>query len=99
MSTDPTPRDACASGVTGSAVPGLAFARRVVVAVIGATLFALGAVLLVAPGPGLLVLSMGLGVLAIEFAWARRWLHHLRERAARLVATRQAPPGDSAKPS
>jgi tellurite resistance protein TerC len=63
-----------------------AFARRVVVAVVGGTLLALGAVLLLVPGPGVLVVSMGLGVLAIEFAWARRWLRRLKERAARLVA-------------
>jgi len=64
-----------------------AMARRIVVAVIGATLIGLGGVLLVVPGPGLLVLGLGLGVLALEFAWARRWLRKLRE------ATSPADPG------
>jgi tellurite resistance protein TerC len=58
-----------------------AAARRLVVAVIGATLIAVGVALLVLPGPGLLVLWAGLGVLALEFAWARRWLRRLRNAA------------------
>lgn len=33
-----------------------------------------GAILLVAPGPGVLVLFAGLGILASEFAWASRAL-------------------------
>lgn len=57
-------------------------ARRIAVSVIGSTLLLLGGVLLFVPGPGLLVLSMGLGVLALEFAWARRWLRQLRDGAA-----------------
>jgi tellurite resistance protein TerC len=32
----------------------------------------------VAPGPGIVVAAAGLGILAIEFAWARRWLHRMR---------------------
>lgn len=57
-------------------------ARRIAVSVIGATLLVLGVVLLVTPGPGLLILASGLGVLALEFAWARRWLTKLRKGAA-----------------
>lgn len=56
-------------------------ARRIVVSVIGATLLVLGVLLLVTPGPGLLVLAAALGVLALEFAWARRWLSRLRKTA------------------
>lgn len=57
-------------------------ARRIAVSVMGGTLLLLGALLLFVPGPGLLVLSMGLGVLALEFTWARRWLRRLRDGAA-----------------
>jgi tellurite resistance protein TerC len=57
-----------------------AIARRLVVAVIGGTLLAIGVVLLVVPGPGLLTISIGLGVLALEFAWARRWLRRLKRQ-------------------
>jgi len=65
-------------------------ARRIAVGVIGATLVAFGVLLLVLPGPGLLLVSMGLGVLALEFAWARRWLQRLKHAAA--TAGRRADP-------
>lgn len=57
-------------------------ARRVVVFVIGSTVLLVGVILLVTPGPAFLVIPLGLGILAIEFAWARHWLHRLRDVAA-----------------
>jgi len=48
-------------------------ARKIVVAVIGGTIVLIGTVMLVAPGPGVVVIPIGLLVLASEFAWAR-WL-------------------------
>jgi tellurite resistance protein TerC len=53
-------------------------ARRIVVAVIGATICLLGVVMLVTPGPALVMIPVGLAVLSIEFAWARLWLKKLR---------------------
>ena len=49
-------------------------ARKIVVAVIGTTIVLIGIVLLVAPGPGTVVIPIGLLILASEFAWARRLL-------------------------
>lgn len=43
-------------------------------AVVGGTVLALGVVCIVLPGPAFLVIPAGLAILAIEFAWARRWL-------------------------
>jgi hypothetical protein len=40
-----------------------------------------GAVLLVAPGPGVLVLLAGLGILATEFAWAGRLMMETKRMA------------------
>ena len=57
---------------------GFKVARRIVVGVIGATLVLIGVALFVLPGPGVVVLAAGLGVLSLEFAWARRWLGRLR---------------------
>jgi tellurite resistance protein TerC len=54
-------------------------ARRVVVAVVGATVLLLGVVMIVAPGPAFVVIPVGLAILSIEFAWARHWLRRLRE--------------------
>ena len=53
--------------------------RRILVAVAGATILALGLALVVLPGPAFLVIFAGLAVLGIEFAWARRWLRTARE--------------------
>jgi hypothetical protein len=48
--------------------------RRVVVAVIGGTIFLIGIALIVLPGPAFIVIPLGLLILASEFAWARRLL-------------------------
>ena len=53
--------------------------KRVIVAIIGGTVLAIGIALLVLPGPAFLVIPAGLGILAIEFAWARRWLLKAKE--------------------
>lgn len=54
-------------------------ARRIVVAVVGVTVLLLGVVMIVTPGPALVVIPVGLAILSIEFAWARNWLRRLRE--------------------
>lgn len=56
-------------------------ARKIVVAVIGGTVVLAGVVMLITPGPAFIVIPAGLAILAVEFAWARRWLKQLRDRA------------------
>lgn len=56
------------------------FARRIVIGLIGGTVLLAGTIMLVTPGPAVVVIPMGLAILAIEFAWARRWLQKVRER-------------------
>lgn len=53
-------------------------ARRVIVAVVGVTVLLLGIALLVLPGPAVVVIPIGLAILAVEFAWARRLLRRVR---------------------
>ncbi|MEW6268150.1 MAG: PGPGW domain-containing protein [Thermodesulfobacteriota bacterium] len=53
-------------------------ARRIVIAVVGTTVLLLGVVLMVTPGPAFVVIPIGLGILAVEFSWARRWLEHVK---------------------
>ncbi|HVB42527.1 MAG TPA: PGPGW domain-containing protein [Streptosporangiaceae bacterium] len=55
--------------------------RRIAVTVAGIVILAVGIVLLVAPGPGLLVILLALTVLAVEYEWARRHLAAIRDRA------------------
>ena len=66
---------------------------RLSVAAVGFAVLAVGIVLLVTPGPGLLVIIAGLAILAHQFAWARRALDRAKARAAqaREAALRRAP--------
>jgi uncharacterized protein (TIGR02611 family) len=43
-----------------------------------------GVALIVLPGPGLVVMLLGLGILATEFAWAKRSIHHVRHHGDRV---------------
>ena len=52
--------------------------KRVVIAVLGGTVLALGIALIILPGPVFIVIPAGLAILGIEFAWARRWLEKTR---------------------
>jgi uncharacterized protein (TIGR02611 family) len=56
----------------------------VAVLVVGLFLLVAGLVMLVLPGPGVLVTMAGLAVLATEFDWARRLLARMRQHARRL---------------
>ena len=54
-------------------------ARRIVVGVVGATVVLIGLIMVVTPGPALVVIPVGLAILSLEFTWARMWLRKLRE--------------------
>lgn len=56
-------------------------ARRVAVLVVGGTVLAVGVALIVLPGPAVVVIPVGLAILAVEFAWARRSLKRIRDAA------------------
>lgn len=55
-------------------------ARRIAITVLGSTVLLLGIIMIVTPGPALLVIPMGLAILGLEFAWARLWMKRLRQR-------------------
>lgn len=57
-------------------------AKRVAIFVAGMAVVVAGIVMLVLPGPGLLVIVAGLSILAIEFAWAQRLRDQAKDRAA-----------------
>ncbi|HET6929156.1 MAG TPA: PGPGW domain-containing protein [Candidatus Acidoferrum sp.] len=50
----------------------------------GFTLLGLGAVMLVTPGPGWLVIFLGLTLLAAEFVWARRLMDRMKAKGVQL---------------
>ena len=57
--------------------------RKLIVAVIGVTILLLGIAMVVLPGPAFIVIPVGLGVLATEFAWARRAVRRARVMIAK----------------
>jgi tellurite resistance protein TerC len=56
-------------------------AKRIVIAIVGGSVLAMGLIMMVTPGPGIPAILAGLGILAIEFAWARSWLKKAKARA------------------
>ena len=62
------------------------FAKRVAITVVGGTILLIGIALIVLPGPAFVVIPIGLAILSVEFAWARRWLRKVREKISRTSA-------------
>jgi len=58
--------------------------RRIFRIVSGFTLLLAGAVMLVTPGPGWLVIFLGLGLLGAEFVWARRLMERIKREGSRV---------------
>ena len=60
-------------------------ARRILVCVIGGTLLLLALIGMILPiMPGVIFIPLALGVLALEFAWAARWLKKTRQAASNM---------------
>jgi uncharacterized protein (TIGR02611 family) len=72
--------------------------RRIFRIIAGFTLLLAGVVMIVTPGPGWLVILLGLGLLAAEFVWARRLMDRIKREGDRLRETvldtvlRKSPP-------
>ena len=58
--------------------------RRIFLIIAGFTLLLAGLVMLVTPGPGLLVIFFGLSLLAAEFVWARRLMNRMKREGQRV---------------
>ena len=74
--------------------------RRLSRIVGGFTLLLIGVVMLVTPGPGWVVIFLGLGLLAAEFVWARRLMDRIKRGGGRVrdavwPSTKNAPSKDS----
>lgn len=67
--------------------------RRAAVFVVGVVLVAVGAVMFVTPGPGIVLVVAGLAVLATEFAWAEHLLDKAKDQAAKAGRSAQRVPG------
>ena len=57
-------------------------AKRLMILILGVAVLAAGVAMLALPGPGVLVIILGLVILATEFAWAERLLDRTTATAA-----------------
>lgn len=57
-------------------------AKRIAIGIVGGSVLIVGILMIVLPGPALVVIPVGLGILGLEFAWARSWLEKVRDKAA-----------------
>lgn len=55
--------------------------KRIAITIVGIVLILGGVVLMVLPGPGIVLLIAGLAVLATEYVWAQRMLNYARQKA------------------
>jgi uncharacterized protein (TIGR02611 family) len=61
------------------------WARRIAISIVGGTVLLIGVAMLVLPGPGLVVIPLGLAILGVEYAWARLWLRKVKARTADVI--------------
>lgn len=55
-------------------------AKKIIIFIAGVIVILCGIVLLVIPGPGLLVMFVGLLILSLEFEWAKKWRDEAKKR-------------------
>lgn len=61
--------------------------RKVVIGLMGGTVLLIGVVMVILPGPAVLIIPLGLAILATEFLWAKRWMHRAKDWFRRARAT------------
>jgi hypothetical protein len=73
----------------GQSSPWLAYRllRKAVIFCVGVSVVLVGVVMVVTPGPALVVIPLGLAILATEFAWAKRLLDQARAQTMDAIRT------------
>jgi uncharacterized protein (TIGR02611 family) len=61
--------------------------RRFFKVLVGFTLLLVGAIMIFTPGPGWLVIFLGLTLLAAEFVWAKKLMDRMKQEGNRLKDT------------
>ena len=60
-------------------------AKRIAIGVVGFSVLLVGIAMIILPGPAFVVIPVGLGILSLEFAWARNWLGKIKAKAQSVV--------------
>jgi len=55
--------------------------------VVGLTIVAVGLVMIVTPGPAVIIIPLGLALLGTEFVWAKRLLKKLRGKGEKVASS------------
>ena len=58
--------------------------RRIWRSIMGFTVLGIGIIMIVTPGPAIIVIPVGLAILATEYAWARTYLSHFKKGGEKL---------------
>lgn len=64
--------------------------RRLVIAVVGGTVLLIGIIMIVTPGPAVVVIPVGLAILATEFLWARTLLDKVKAKMQKAAELKNA---------
>lgn len=64
--------------------------RKLVVLAIGLPLTVFGAILIPLPGPGLIIMFIGLFILSLEFNWARKYVDEIKDRLGKIISSARA---------
>ena len=59
-------------------------ARKILIGMAGGTVLLIGVIMIVTPGPAIIVIPAGLAILATEFAWAKHYKEKLEAKWAHL---------------
>ena len=58
----------------------LILVRKLLVALVGGTFVVAGVAMIVLPGPAFIFIPLGIAILSLEFAWAKRLLAWIKEK-------------------
>ncbi len=69
-----------ASNMNGMLTKTLMQIKRIVILIIGCSVILIGIAMIVLPGPAIVVIPIGIGILATEFVWAGKVLNIIKQR-------------------
>ena len=64
--------------------------KRIVIAIAGFTIILFGIILIVTPGPAILVIPAGLAVLGTEFLWAKKLQDKIKNRLSKKFGAKRS---------
>jgi tellurite resistance protein TerC len=80
--------------------PSYRVAKRIAIGIVGGSVLVVGIAMIVLPGPAFVVIPVALGILGLEFAWARIWLKKAKAKAQQVADKfkKEEPGNDPGRP-